>query len=256
MENREAVQETITNGSDYLALQEKEELKGENNPLNKLEKNTDTRNPIIKFLEHFGELFVLNLIFILACIPIVTVGAALTALFTMTNKMVRNEDGNIWEGYWKAFRANFKPATILWLISLAYIYVIYLIYMTMLHQTAVFANILTVLLGIILVAFTFTFPLLYPIVARYENTIGNYIKNSFVISIANLKAWFVTTVIWFVPIFVFMARPILFAYLWYLWLLIMCSVSAYCTSLTMQNVYEKLENPKESDDNKRSEEMP
>lgn len=228
--------------SDYLALQVNEELTGENNPLNQLEKNTDQRNVIIKFFEHFGEFFVLNLIFVLACIPVITMGAALTALFTMTNKMNRNEEGNLWESFWKAFRLNFKPATILWILSLAYIYLIYVVYMVMIYQTGTLANILTVVLGLLLVVFSFTFPLLFPMVARYENSIGNYIKNSFVVSIANLKAWFVITVIWFVPIFVFMAKPILFAYLWYFWLLIMCSVCAYCTSLTMQKVYEKLEN--------------
>lgn len=228
--------------SDYLALQVNEELTGENNPLNQLEKNTDKRNPIIKFLEHFGELFVLNLIFVLACIPVITIGAAVTALFTMTNKMVRNEDGNLWEGYWKAFRLNFKPATILWIISLIYMYMIYGVYMVMIHQTGTMTNILTVLLGLLLVVFSFTFPLLFPLVARYENTIGNYIKNALVVSIVNLKVWFVTCTIWFIPIFVFMAKPIVFAYLWYFWLLIMCSVCAYCTSMMMQKVYAQLEN--------------
>lgn len=242
MSEQKATAEKNDQKSDYLALHEAEELTGENNPLNQMEKNTDQRNPIIKFLEHFGELFALNLIFVLACIPIITMGAALAALFTMTNKMVRNEDGKIWEGFWKAFRTNIKPATILWGISLAYMYVIYMVYMLMIRQTGLLTNILTVILGLLLVAFTFTFPLLYPMVARYENTIGNYLKNSLIVSIANLKVWFVTTVIWFIPIFVFMAKPIVFAYLWYFWLLIMCSVCAYCTSLTMQKVYEQLEN--------------
>lgn len=235
--------------SDYLSFRVDEDKTGENNPLNQMEKGTDTRNPIIKFLEHFGELFVLNLIFILACIPIITIGASVTALLTMTNKMVRAEDGNIWEGFWKAFRANFKPATILWVISLIYMYVIYIVYMMMIRQGETASNVLTVILGLLLVVFTFIFPLLYPIVARYENTTMNYIKNSLIISVANLKAWFVITVIWFIPIFVFMASPIVFAYIWYLWVLIMCSACAYSTSLIMMPIYEKLENKDTVDEN-------
>lgn len=234
--------------SDYLSFRVDEEKTGENNPLNQLEKGTDTRNPIIKFFEHFGELFVLNLIFILACIPVITIGAAVTALLTMTNKMIRAEDGNIWEGFWKAFRSNFKPATILWIISGIYIYIIYMVYMTMLRQTETASNVLTVSLGLLLVVFTFIFPLLFPLVARYENTTWNYIKNALVISIVNLKAWFVITVIWFIPIFVFMANPIIFAYIWYLWILIMCSACAYSTSLIMKPIYEKLEKKEEADE--------
>ena len=72
-------------------METEEELTGENNPMNRMEKGTDTRNPIIKALERFGDLFALNLTFILSCIPVITIGASVTALFTMTNKMVRNE---------------------------------------------------------------------------------------------------------------------------------------------------------------------
>lgn len=38
-------------------METEEELTGENNPMNRMEKGTDTRNPIIKALERFGDLF-------------------------------------------------------------------------------------------------------------------------------------------------------------------------------------------------------
>ena len=100
-------------------MEMEEELTGENNPMNRMEKGTDTRNPIIKALERFGDLFILNLTFILSCIPVITIGASVTALFTMTNKMVRNEDGTMWKGFWKAFGQNFKVGTKVWAVILA-----------------------------------------------------------------------------------------------------------------------------------------
>ena len=110
-QNMPEADDFVTDEKSSDALAENEELTGIHNPLNQMEKGTDKRNPIIRILEKFGDLFVLNLIFVLACIPFVTIGAAVTALFTMTNKMVRNEEGTMWNGFWKAFRDNFKIGT-------------------------------------------------------------------------------------------------------------------------------------------------
>ena len=76
---------------------------------------------LLKMFQRFGDLFFLNVYFTISCIPIITIGAAFTALYTVTNKMVNNEEGPIHQTYIKAFKENFKPATIIWLIDLAYI---------------------------------------------------------------------------------------------------------------------------------------
>ena len=188
-------------------METEEELTGENNPMNRMEKGTDTRNPIIKALERFGDLFALNLTFILSCIPVITIGASVTALFTMTNKMVRNEDGTMWKGFWKAFGQNFK----------------------------------VVLIGFEMVFLSFLLPFLFPIIARYENTIINYIKNTVIISVANFKTWLVVFIIWFAPALALAASAVLWAYTWYLWLLVMFAVQAYATSMILQKVFDKLE---------------
>ena len=76
---------------------------------------------LLKMFQRFGDLLFLNVYFTISCIPIITIGAAFTALYTVTNKMVNNEEGPIHQTYIKAFKENFKPATIIWLIDLAYI---------------------------------------------------------------------------------------------------------------------------------------
>ena len=68
------------------------------------------------FLNALGNLIVLNILTLICSIPIFTFGASMTALYTMVMRMARKEDGKIISEYFKAFKANFKPATILWLI--------------------------------------------------------------------------------------------------------------------------------------------
>lgn len=222
-------------------MEEEEELTGENNPLNQMEKGTDTRNPIIKALERFGDLFALNLTFLLSCIPVITIGASVTALFTMTNKMVRNEDGTMWKGFWKAFRQNFKVGTKMWAVILVYLGVVYAEYAYMIRSAGQATNFMVVLIGFEMVLLSFLLPFLFPIIARYENTIGNYIKNTLIISVSNFKTWLVVFIIWFVPALALAASALLLAYTWYLWLLVMFAVQAYATSMILQKVFDKLE---------------
>ena len=61
---------------------------------------------------------ILNLLTLICCIPIITAGDAMTALYYMTVKMVKNEECYIVKGYFKSFKENFKQATIIWLIAL------------------------------------------------------------------------------------------------------------------------------------------
>ena len=71
---------------------------------------------LARLLNTLGNLIVLNILTIICCVPVFTAGAAMTALYTMVMRMARKEDGKIISEYFKAFKANFKQATILWLI--------------------------------------------------------------------------------------------------------------------------------------------
>ena len=70
---------------------------------------------LARLLNTLGNLIVLNILTIICCVPVFTAGAAMTALYTMVMRMARKEDGKIISEYFKAFKVNFKQATILWL---------------------------------------------------------------------------------------------------------------------------------------------
>lgn len=67
-----------------------------------------------------ADLMILNIVFIICCLPIVTIGASLTALHYVTLKMVRNEESYIVKSFFKSFKQNFKQATIINLIMLLF----------------------------------------------------------------------------------------------------------------------------------------
>ena len=76
----------------------------------------DINNPIWRFMGRVADVFILTLLWALCSIPIITIGASTTALYYVTLKMNEGIDEYMCRSFWKAFKDNFIPATILWLI--------------------------------------------------------------------------------------------------------------------------------------------
>lgn len=74
-------------------------------------KNAPKQPPHIKVLttlwREFWSLIKLNLLFLLSCIPVVTIPAAITAMSRITCTMVRDENYFLWNDYWRAFKRDF-----------------------------------------------------------------------------------------------------------------------------------------------------
>ena len=77
----------------------------------------------MKVLSKLFDIGYLSIVFILFCIPVVTIGAALTALYYTTVKVIRRERGYVFHEFWRSFRLNFFSATKMWLIELVIIVV-------------------------------------------------------------------------------------------------------------------------------------
>ena len=78
----------------------------------------DMDSPVMRVLNRVGDLMIMNFLMILCCIPVITAGAAFTAMHYVLLKIVRGEEGYLIKGFFKSFKENFKQATILWLLML------------------------------------------------------------------------------------------------------------------------------------------
>ncbi|MCC8127427.1 MAG: DUF624 domain-containing protein [Clostridiales bacterium] len=67
------------------------------------------------FMEKVMNLCVLGILWFLFSLPLVTIGASTTALFTYTLRLVYDEEGYLLQSFWRGFRRHFRTATILWL---------------------------------------------------------------------------------------------------------------------------------------------
>ena len=113
----------------------------------------------------------MNIICLVCCIPIVTAGASITAMYYVTLKMVRGEDPYIWQNFWKSFRQNFKQGTLIWVFSiLVFIFLGMDFYIINSQNTTLFAVIRILLWCVCLVALS-VFLYVFPIIGHLPYTL-------------------------------------------------------------------------------------
>lgn len=123
----------------------------------------------------------LNFLWLLFSLPIVTIGASTVAAYSVTLKMVDDEESYVARSFVKEFKANWKKGTILGLIFLVATYAIYLDYE--INRVSEEGSFVLIIIGIVS-AFIYVTAMLYsfPLMARYENGIIATIQNSMEIS--------------------------------------------------------------------------
>lgn len=136
----------------------------------------------------------LNLLWCICSLPIVTVGAATTALYYVTLKIAEGREGDITQQFFHAFRSNFKQATQLWLVLLAVGVVlgidIYVLRHLAAATTGAPAVMLTLALAVVIVAcvaLAIVASYVFPLVARVVNTNLAMLKNSLLIGLRYLS---------------------------------------------------------------------
>lgn len=196
--------------------------------------------PLIRVLDVFGNVFVLNVLFVIFCLPIVTIGASTSAMYTMGLKMVRKEEGHMVRGFWEAFKRNFKQSTIAWLIEVFVIVTLWGMYTMVGNIEGAISSFYSVVFVIELVVAVLTFPFVYPLIASFENTLWNTFKNAFLLSVSNLWSWAKIFVAWFAPVFISLNYAFIILNTWYMWLLLFFGLIGYGTSFTVNKVFKKI----------------
>ena len=195
----------------------------------------DTDKPLMRALTVVADLMILNILTILCSIPIVTAGAAVTAMYYVAIRIIRNEDGSMLKDYFSAFRSNFKKATVLWLILLVAAFLLYVDYIAAEIYIPVMRVGISAIAVVVLVIALYTFALL----ARYENTLRGTLKNAAVLAIGyfpkTLGMALFAIAFWMLAIyFIQYGAPIL--------LMFGLSLPCYVCVLLMNGIFNKLEN--------------
>lgn len=141
---------------------------------------------IIRILTHIYDFILLNILWLLTSIPIVTLGAATAALYSVMMSVVEKKEGYIIKDYWKAFCRNFKQSTVVWILLLFLGACLWFDLTLIGVVPGLFRQIGTVVLGAVLIFYFMECIFVFPLIAKFENSTGNMIKNALLIPVSRL----------------------------------------------------------------------
>lgn len=175
-------------------------------------------SPVIRFLTGFADLIGVNLLLIVFSIPIVTMGAAITAALRVTRDIAKDEAAHIFRTFWRAFRENFRQATIVW-IPYAVLLVglgwdIYL-FQFLLNESAY--QKMLILLIVLLVMTVGTGVYLFMLISRFENTVMQQVKNALAMFFHYLPLSILLACLNGIPAVLFVVSPYLFLQTFVVW---------------------------------------
>lgn len=197
----------------------------------------DIDGKFMSVLNKVADLMILNVIWIICCIPVFTIGAATSALYYVTLKMVKNEDAYIVKSFFKSFKQNFKQGTLIWLIMLAIGILLSVdLYITLQMQSTI-TKILVPCIGAIMLIYLFILLYIFPLLARFDNTIFHLLKNSLLMGIRHLPWTILNAVLIVGPVFI----GLNFLQLIPVWIIIGYAGLAYISSFIFVRIFKNYE---------------
>ena len=194
-------------------------------------------SPFQRFLNKMADLLILNIITMLMCLPIITAGAALTAMHYVLLKMVRGEEGYILKSFFRSFKREFRQATVLWILYVALAALMASNLVMVLQGSGRYPiwlpSSIVVVAVLELMFMIYTFAML----SRFDDTIYHTLLNAVTLTFAELPRSLEMAVITIIPLIAFFRVSILLPVL----ILFGLSVPGYACAMIYDPVFRKIE---------------
>jgi uncharacterized membrane protein YesL len=190
--------------------------------------------PVMRAMTDLMNLVILNLLTLLCSLPVVTAGAAVTAMHYILMQMAEQKEGHVVRTFFAQFRSNLKSATPPWLILLGISVLLYADYRIFGGEGATRYMRIPVFIGAAIVGMLYVW--LFPYLARFENRLGASLKNAFLLAVGYLpRTAAMVAITAVVPYFLTQVMS-----LWPLALFVGISLPGYFCTLFYRGVIEKM----------------
>ncbi len=163
----------------------------------------------MEFINKLVASVLVNILWFICSLPIITIGPSTTALFYCSQKLARDEGSHITSAFFRSFKLNFKQSTIvgliLTLISASLVFDGFIL--RRLYRTSAFWTLVTAVFLVAVAAVIVISMWIYPLMARFENSIMAMFKNSIMLSIrfifCTVIMGLIFAVVFYVTVFLF-----------------------------------------------------
>lgn len=196
-------------------------------------------SPFIRFMWKAADLIALNLIWIICCIPVITIGPSTAAMYGVARDIAKGEWPAVIKCFFKAFKENFKQALLVSLILLVPICLIaFYLFWTVSGSLdhAVWMKMLCYLAALI-IGFIWTY--VFPLIAQFDNTLGNTLKNAILLPLANPFLAVLCTALNLLPVILLLVSIDVFARTGFFWLVLGGSLTAVINSRLLGQLFRR-----------------
>ena len=205
-------------------------------------------NPFFSFLSRVADLMLISVLCLLCCVPVVTVGAAVTAAHKVIFDIHHQQDSGIIRPFFSAFRENFGQATAGWIVYL--LTLAFLVLDVMLVRANCVGTLALVLTFVILIVLLLVFANMcyfFPILSRYTNTLPRHLYNCFLLSLGELPRTLALIVLQLSPLLVYLLSPMLMFQTLLGWILIGFGLVIFLQQWILKPLFRKLEKTPDSE---------
>lgn len=159
-------------------------------------KKSFNEHPFFEWMGNAGDWIVLNLLFVVTCIPVVTIGMSLTALYRVALRKIKGECNYPVREFLGACKEEWKKATKLWLI---FLFTGGLLGFDILYAEKMWPAV-NVGIGCLTILWMMLFSYAFPLQAKFENTIKNTLQNALALAVKNLPFTIIIVALNFIPV--------------------------------------------------------
>ena len=194
---------------------------------------------VFSFVGHLANFIVINLLCIACCIPIVTAGPSICAMYYCMLKVVRNQEMKPVKDFFHSFKDNLKQGCILQLIVLviSIVTAFLLKYAISIFASGSFYQVIACIIFIIAFAVLLDFTMLYPAQAQFANPLNITFKNAFLFAISNLPYVLIMLLLNILPILLFLGWTELFIVLIPFYLFMGFAVTCYVNCRFLKKIF-------------------
>ena len=196
---------------------------------------------LIRFLARICDLLLLNIALVLSCCTVVLSGTAVTALYSMTLKLMRGQDCDPVKGFLRALRENFLSSSFATILFLADVTLLAVLRSVLYAETLLMPPAVFVMLAILAVFLTALLSYLFPLLARFENTFSHHLSNAIRLSLANLPVTVLMTTVNLLPLLIGLLFPALLGVVFAFWLLFGFAAGAWINTFDLNRIFESRE---------------
>lgn len=200
-----------------------------------------------KGMEKVGDLLLVNLLFVVCSLPVVTIGASATAMYYVLGR-IRRQEGTVTKDFFRSFRENFRQATLYWGALLLVALALYWNFRLISGWTGALYSVMMVLLILVSWFAVSWGSLVFPLLSRFDNTSAATARNAGILVLAVPLRTLAAAAINALPVALAVFLPGVFALSAVLWLFCLFSAGAYGILCLLSPVFTQLEKSGETSD--------